>query len=111
MFGTASQRVATIAVLSGSLLVGAAVVPAAAAPAEEAVYLSAMKDVWSTLTPKVHRTTCYAYRISPTSLITQSVANALKDPVAANALSRRAWRGVITDYLAWACSGPGTTPR
>jgi len=32
-------------------------------------------------------------------------------PAARKALSKPAWKRVITKYLKWACSGPGTTPR
>lgn len=111
MLSSHAKRVAATVVVAGSLLVGASAVPAAATPADEAVYLAAMKDVWSTQKPKVQKTTCFAYRTAPKELISKSVTAALRDPASAQALSKPAWRRVITAYLAWACSGPGSTPR
>ena len=111
MLRAATSRIAAIVVLSGALVAGVAAVPAVATPAEEAVYLAAMKKAWADLPAKSQKTTCYAYRIAPGELIKKSVTAAMQDPVSREALSKPEWRRVITDYLAWACSGPGTTPR
>ena len=105
------KRGMAVAVAAGALFAGAAVAPATADPSKEAIYLAAMKKVWNTQSTKTHNTTCLAYRVAPQKLIDQSVANTMKDPSSKNALTRTEWRSVITDYLAWACSGPGTTPR
>ena len=107
----AAKRTAAVVALSGALFAGAAVAPAHAAPGQESIYLAAMKQAWAQQDAKTQKTTCYAYRIAPTKLVNQSLVNALKDPTAQQALSRAEWRRVIVAYLAWACSGPGTTPR
>jgi hypothetical protein len=111
MLSATAKRAAATVVVAGSVLVGVSAIPAAATPAQEAVYLAAMKQVWKTQPAKTQKTTCYAYRIAPKQLINQSVTASIADPDAAAALTRPAWKRVITDYLAWACSGPGTTPR
>lgn len=111
MLSATARRVAATVVVAGSVLVGVSAVPAAATPAEEAVYLAAMKQVWKTQPTKTQTTTCYAYRIAPKKLINQSVAASVANADTAAALTRPAWKRVITDYLEWACSGPGTTPR
>lgn len=111
MLSATAKRVAATVVVSASLLVGVSAIPAAASPADEAVYLAAMKTAWRTQPAKTQNTTCKAYRIAPKVLINRSVAASLQNPDAAAALNKPAWKRVITDYLAWACSGPGTTPR
>lgn len=111
MLSTTTKRIAGTVVVAGSLLVGVSAIPAAATPAQEAVYLAAMKQAWKAQPAKAQKTTCKAYRIAPRELITKSVAASLQNADAAAALSRPAWRRVITDYLAWACSGPGGAPR
>lgn len=105
------KRAAVTFLIACSLFVGVSAVPATASPADEAIYLSAMKGVWKTQTPKTQKTTCFAYRVAPDELISKSVAIAREDPTAAEALNKRAWTRVISAYLEWACSGPGTTPR
>ncbi len=111
MLSVATKRIAASAVVAGSLLVGVSAMPAVASPAEEAVYLAAMKTAWKAQPAKTQNTTCKAYRIAPKVLINRSVAASLENADAAAALNKPAWKRVITDYLAWACSGPGTTPR
>lgn len=111
MLSTTARRAIAIVALSGSLLAGASLAPAAASPAEEAVYLSAMQEAWKGLPRASQRTTCFAYRAAPKVLITKSVTAAREDSTTREALSKAALRRVITSYLAWACAGPGTTPR
>jgi hypothetical protein len=111
MLSTAITRVGAVVVLSGALVSGAAIAPASATPAEEAVYLTAMKDAWAAQDESVMKTTCKAYRIAPGALVSESLKAVMKDPASREALSRPAWKRVIVKYLAWACSGPGTTPR
>lgn len=70
-----------------------------------------MKDAWSGLSNKERRTVCKAYRLAPRVLIRDSVDGSLSEPDARDLLNRAGWTRVITAYLAWACSGAGTTPR
>ncbi len=111
MLSVVAKRTAAVIVLSGSLLAGASVVPAAATPAQEALYLAAMKDAWKALPSASQKTTCVAYQLAPHKLVNQSLARILKNPESQAALSKPAWRRVVTKYVAWACSGPGSTPR
>lgn len=108
----AGLRRGSIVVLASALLAGTVITPAVATPAAEATYLTAIKQEWKTSTSAAdQKTTCDGYRAAPASLITMSVNGLLKDPDTRKALSRAAWRRVITKYLAWACSGPNHTPR
>ena len=111
MLSSRLKRVAVITAISGALLAGASVAPATADPADEAIYLAAMKEAWTHQPAKTQTTTCVAYRVAPKQLVSQSLTATLKDPASKAALSKAEWRRVITAYLAWACSGPGTTPR
>lgn len=94
-----------------TLVGGVAVAPASATPAEEAVYLAALKREWRDEPANKQNLTCSAYRLAPDLLITKSVEGIRDHAAARQALSKAAWTRVITKYLAWACSGPGTTPR
>lgn len=105
------SRVAATGAISVALIGGAAIVPAAANPAEEAVYLSALKREWRATSDSKQNLTCTAYKVAPEMLITKSVEGIRENNAARRALSKTAWTRVITRYLAWACSGPGTTPR
>jgi hypothetical protein len=92
-------------------IVGVGAAPAAASPRDERQALSALKTAWDDLSAKEQRTVCKAYRIAPRALIRASVDRSMSEPAARELLDRPAWKRVITAYLAWACSGSGTTPR
>lgn len=92
-------------------LTGLGATPAAAVPRDERQALAALQTAWPELSAKERRTVCKAYRIAPRALIRASVDRSLNEPGARELLDRPAWKRVITAYLAWACSGPGTTPR
>lgn len=111
MLSSTLKRVAVVAALTGTLFAGAAAVPAAASPADEAVYLAAMKDAWKAQPVVAQTTTCVAYEAAPAQLVSQSIAQVIKDPASKRALTKAEWRRVIKAYLKWACSGAGTTPR
>lgn len=111
MLRATTKRIAASVVIAGSLLVGVSAIPAIATPAAEAVHLAGMKQDWKAQKSKVQRTTCFAYRTAPKALINTSIEAARTDTTSADELSKPAWRRVIKAYLAWACSGPGTTPR
>ena len=105
------SRVVATAAISVALIGGAAVAPATANPAEEAVYLSALKREWRGTSNAKQSLTCTAYKVAPEMLITKSVEGIRESDAARRALSKAAWTRVISRYLGWACSGPGTTPR
>jgi hypothetical protein len=97
--------------MTGSLLAVAAIAPASATPADGGVFLSSMKDAFWNQPRSERKLICKAYRIAPQQLIAASVTSAMKDPASPKSISRAGWKRVITKYVAWACSGPGTTPR
>jgi len=108
---TKTTRAAAVVVLSCSLLGISAVGPASATPQAEAMYLAAVKQAWQT-SPRADKIkTCQGYKANPSLMITLSVAQITKDPAVAKVLPKAGWKRVITKYLAWACSGPGKTPR
>ncbi|MDP1875965.1 MAG: hypothetical protein Q8M17_00180 [Actinomycetota bacterium] len=109
MNGSRASRLIAGLLCSAALVVGTASVPAAASPSDEALYLSAMKAAWSDLPGKDQRITCKAYRIAPRKMITSSVDQVWQDDASRDALSKPAWRRVVTAYLEWAC--PGGRPR
>ena len=111
MLTTRAKRTAAIVVMSCSLFAGAAVAPAAATPGQEALYLGALKKEWVKQAATSQTATCMGYKASPTAVITLSIAEIWKNAASRQALTKPAWKRVITKYLAWACSGPGTTPR
>ena len=94
---------------AATLVIGASWVPAAASPSDEARYLSAMKAAWNDLPRSDQRITCKAYRLAPRKMITSSVDQVWADAASREALSKPAWRRVVTAYLVWAC--PGGRPR
>jgi hypothetical protein len=111
MLSIRAKRTAAIMVMSCSLFAGAAVAPAVAGPADEALYLSALKKEWRNSSSADQNATCSGYKAGPGQVVSLSVAEIWKKPAARKALSKPAWKRVITKYLKWACSGPGTTPR
>ena len=111
MLTSRTKRSAAVMVLSCSLFAGMAITPAVASPADEALYLSALKKEWNN-SPKADQTaTCQGFKAGPGKVISLSVTEIWKKPAARKALSKPAWKRVITKYLKWACSGAGTTPR
>jgi hypothetical protein len=111
MPSTRTKRTAAVVVLSCSLFAGAAITPAVASTADEALYLSALKKEWNNSSAADQKATCGGFKVGPAKVITLSVTEIWKKPAARKALSKPAWKRVITKYLKWACSGPGTTPR
>ena len=109
MNGSRASRLIAGILVSAALLGGATSVPAAASPADEALYLSAMKAAWNDLPGSDQRVTCKAYRLAPRKMITSSVERLWKDAASREALSKPAWRRVVTAYLEWAC--PDGRPR
>ena len=101
--------------LTGSLTCAVALLlpaaPATASPQTEAAILTSMQSAWTDLSRKDQRRTCAAYRLDARELVTSSVASIWADEDNRAGLTRAEWRRVIRQYLAWACSGPGTTPR
>lgn len=97
--------------IAATLVGGAAVAPASATPEEEQLYFSALKREWRNEPVSKQNLTCSAYKLAPDLLITKSVEGIREHAAARQALSKAEWTRVITKYLAWACSGPGTTPR
>ncbi len=73
--------------------------------------LTSMQSAWAGLSRKDKRQTCAAYRVDPRGLVAASVDTIWADETQREGLTRPEWRRVIRGYLAWACSGPGTTPR
>ena len=106
-----TKRSAAIMVLSCSLFAGMAVTPAVASPADEALYLSALQKEWNNSSATDQKSTCQGFKAGPGKVVSLSVTEIWKKPAARKALSKPAWKRVITKYLKWACSGPGTTPR
>jgi hypothetical protein len=104
-----ARRLVAGILVSAALVGGAAVVPAAASPADEALYLSAMKAAWNDLPGNDQRITCKAYRQAPRRMISASVDKLWEDAASREALSKPAWRRVVTAYLVWAC--PDGRPR
>jgi hypothetical protein len=111
MLTTRTKRTAAVVALSCSLFAGAAITPAAATSGQEGVYLAALKQEWPKQAATSQQTTCSGYKTNATAVITLSVNQIWKNAASRQALSKPAWKRVITKYLAWACSGPGTTPR
>jgi cytochrome c oxidase assembly factor CtaG len=111
MFSTRVKRTAAITVVTCSLFAGAGIAPATASPASEALYYSALKTEWNKSTAADQKATCAGYKAGPSQVISLSVQQIWQKPAARKALSKPAWKRVITKYLKWACSGPGTTPR
>lgn len=85
--------------------------PASASPDTEAAMLTSMQSAWTDLSRKEQRRTCAAYRLDPKELVASSVASIWANEATRAGLTRAEWRRVIRQYLAWACSGPGQTPR
>lgn len=111
MLATRTKRTVAVIGLSCTLFAGAAATPAMATPGQEGLYLSALKQQWAKQSVTVQKATCGGYKASPSSVISLSVAEIWKNPASRQALTKPAWKRVITKYLAWSCSGPGTTPR
>ena len=99
--------------LAGAILTigGISAVPAAASPSDQAVYLDKLKASWNDRTPKEQRRTCLAYRDDAGQLVALTVDRVWTKAANRDALRKREWRTVLTTYLAWACSGPDSTPR
>jgi hypothetical protein len=111
MFSSRTKRSAAVMVLSCSLFAGAAITPAVASPADEATYLAALKKEWTNSSAADQKSTCEGFKVGPAKVVSLSVTEIWKKPAARQALNKAAWKRVITKYLKWACSGPGTTPR
>ena len=108
MISTRTKRSAAVMVLSCSLFAGMAITPAVASPADEALYLSALKKEWNNSSAADQKATCAGFKAGPAKVVSLSVVEIWKKPAARQALSKPAWKRVITKYLKWACSGPGT---
>lgn len=114
-------RFATAGLLAWALAVGVIVAPAAtaapattsrpASPQQEALLLTALQSAWRDLTRKEQHTTCAGYRQLPAVVIASSVDSVWAMTDMRDNMTRKGWRRVVRQYLAWACSGPGTTPR
>lgn len=104
-------RVLVTGIVLTVAVAGVGAAPAQAGPRDERQALSALQAAWPELSAKERRTVCKAYRIAPRALIRASVNRSMSEPGARELLDRPAWKRVITSYLDWACSGPGTTPR
>ncbi len=111
MLSTRTKRTAAVMVLSCSLFAGATITPAVASPAQEALYLTALKGEWNNASAADQKATCAGFKVGPSKVISLSVTELWKKAAMRQALSKPAWKRVITKYLKWACSGPGTTPR
>ena len=111
MHATKSARAAAVVILSCSLLGVSAVGPASATPQAEAQLLSAFKQTWPKTSRSTQATLCMGYKVSPSLIINSLVSQTAKNATISAAVTKPGIKRVVTKYLAWACSGPGTTPR
>jgi len=108
---TTSVRAAAVVILSFLLMGTALVGPAAASPQTEGQFLSALKQAWPQSSRANQVATCAGYRASAPLTISGVVTQLSKDSRISSVFNKPALKRIITKYLAWACSGPGTTPR
>jgi hypothetical protein len=111
MMRTRATRTAVILVSSCALALGGAIAPASATPAKEAANLATLKSTWSTQPIAARRATCQVYGIDRGAVIRTGVATMMASPTARRGMTSAGWTRVLTKYYAWACSGPGHTPR
>lgn len=111
MLTTRTKRAAAVFGLSCTLFAGVAVTPAVASPGQEAAYLAALKKEWVNQSQSNRVATCTGYKLSPTGFVSLTVNEVWKNPTLRETLTKPSLKRVITKWLAWACSGPGTTPR
>ena len=111
MLTTRTKRAAAVFGLSCTLFAGVAVTPAVASPGQEAAYLAALKKEWVNQSQANRVATCTGYKLSPTGFVGLTVNEVWQNPTLRETLTKPSLKRVITKWLAWACSGPGSTPR
>ncbi len=111
MLNITLKRVAIVTALTGTLFAGAAAVPAPASPANERLLLASLKNEWKLFTVTEQTDICSAYRITPALLVSQTAAEAFKDPAVKSAVTKAEFRRAVKAFYKWSCSGAGTTPR
>jgi hypothetical protein len=112
MLGTRTTRTIATAAIACSLFAGGvAATPASAATLNEGQFLASLKTEWNKSPAATQITTCKGYKLDAAQVVGLSVSQLWSTPAIRTVITKPALRRVITKYLKWACSGPGTTPR